>query len=416
MNRMKRSLKEKIKLSLLVLGLSTTLIGSALAAPTKPPELKKITYKYLQKAQEQMAEDDFVAAKESLVHVLSKVKKKKYDSAAVNQMLAVVYANEENFDKALEHFKASLADDALFITAAQQVRYNLSQLHMMRGEYKEGVDVLKIWMANIAEGVEIPARAWIMLANGYSRMQQWENVVDPAKKAIAAAKEPKEAWYSLLLAAHYELKEIPKAIDVLEILVQLYPEKKKYWLQLSGMNMNIKQDAEALASLRAAYRHGVFDKDADYLRLANFLTFRQVPYKSGLVYQEGMDRGIVEKSYKNYKRLANFWTHAKETPRAIDAFQDALALQKEADLQLRLARMLAKAERYDELLKLIAKPAKDVKDKHIGNFTFLKAMAYYQLGDSRKSLKVMREAAGYKSSRGQAKSWISFLEQDVNSG
>ena len=245
--------------------------------------------------------------------------------------------------------------------------------------------------------------------------RQWRNVIDPANKAIAASETPPESWYTLLLAAHYELKEIPKAIEVLEILVTLAPEKKRYWLQLSGMNISIKRDTEALAALRAAYRHGLFDQASDYTQLANFLTYQQVPYRAGVVYQNGLDTGVVEKNFDNYKRLANFWSHAKESDRAIDAFYQALEIKRDAGLQLKLGRMLARADRFGELLKLAENPAEDMSDKHRGEMLFLSGMAHYQLGSTGKSLELMRQAASIKSSRGQANSWIGFLEQDLSS-
>ncbi|WP_062265469.1 tetratricopeptide repeat protein [Endozoicomonas arenosclerae] len=415
MNGIKRLLSKKAALSLVVAGLSIALVQPVSAAPKKAPELRKTTYKYLQKAQEQMAEDDYASAQASLEHALGKVKNVKFDKAAINQMLGVVYANQEQFKKALKFFKASLADDALHQPAAQQVRYNLAQLLMMQGEYKEGIDVLLEWMANLEEGVAIPARAWIMLANGYSRLNQWENVIEPATKAIKVSKEPPESWYTLLLAAHYELKDIPSAIKVLETLVKIAPQKKKYWQQLSGMNMSIKRDRQALAALRAAYRHGLYDKESDYTQLANFLTFRRVPYQAGIVYQDGLDKGVIEANFDNYKRLANFWSHAKESRKAVEAFYEALALRSDADLQLKLGRMLAQSERFDELLKLAAEPADGMKDKHTGEMLFLSGMAHYQLGNTRKSLELMRKAAEIKSSRGKANSWIGFLEQDLSS-
>ncbi|USE34695.1 tetratricopeptide repeat protein [Endozoicomonas sp. SCSIO W0465] len=410
MNRIKKT----ALVSVLLAGISSAPL--ALAAPDKAPELRQITYKYILKAQEQMADDDLAAARASLEHVLAKVKNSKYDKAAVNQMLGVVFANQEKYQDATRYFKAALADDALHKPAAQQVRYNLAQLLMMEGEFREGIRQLKTWMSNLDDKVEVPASAWIMLANGYSRMQDWKNVVDPAKQAIAASDAPPESWYTLLLAAHYELKEIPQAIDVLEILVTMAPQKKQYWLQLSGMNMSIKRDAEALAALRAAYRNGLFDKETEYTRLANFLTYQQVPYQAGVVYSDGMEQGIVAGSFDNYKKLANFWSHARENDRAIDAFNQALGLQQDPDLQLKLARMLARSERYQELLRLVSSPFEGITEKQQGELLFLTGMAHYQLGDSRQSLEYMQKAAAIKSSRGQANSWIGFLQQDLNNG
>ena len=298
-------LQQPLKLSVLAFGLTTALLSatwvqSVSAAPEKAPELRPLTYKYIQKAQEQMAEDNYAAARDSLEHVLAK-SRRKADLAAINQMLGVVFANQEQYDKALQYFRTALADDALHRPAAQQVRYNLAQLLMMQGEHAESISTLKTWMANLDEGVDIPARAWIMLANNYSRLKQWKNVVEPAENAIAASEHPTESWYSLLLAAHYELKDYPSAVKVLETLVAINPTKKMYWLQLSGMNMSMKNDTEALSALRAAYRHGVFNKESDYAQLANFLTFRGIPYMAGVAYQEGMDRGLVEQNYANLK-------------------------------------------------------------------------------------------------------------------
>ena len=369
MNSAQKRSKQPFKLSLLAFGLTMALAQTASAASDKAPELRPLTYKYIQKAQEQMAEDNFGAAKESLEHVLAKTRKKA-DLAAINQMLGVVYANQENFGEALMYFRAALKDDALHRPAAQQVRYNLAQLLMMQGEYQESITTLESWMANLDKDVAVPARAWIMMANNYSRLKQWKDVVEPAQKAVAASEKPPEAWYSLLLAAHYELKDYPAAVGVLETLVAINPTKKMYWLQLSGMNMSMKKDAAALSALRAAYRHGVFDKESDYSQLANFLTFRGIPYMAGVAYQEGMDRGLVEQNYANLKRLANYWSHAQESDRAIEAFYKALALDENADLQIRLARMLAQNERFDDLLKLAANPADDISSKQKGNLLF----------------------------------------------
>ena len=107
MSRVKRSLKKNAVLSLLVLLLSSALSSApVVAAPEKAPELRKITYKYVLKAQEQMAEDNLEGARESLEYVLPRIQKSKFDKAAVHQMLGVVYANQERYEEAMKQFKA----------------------------------------------------------------------------------------------------------------------------------------------------------------------------------------------------------------------------------------------------------------------------------------------------------------------
>ena len=355
----------------------------------------------------------------SLEHVLPKVQKSKFDKAVVHQTFGVIYANQADYPLALKHFKASLDDDALPVPTSQSIRYNVAQLYMMEDDYQAGVDTLLKWMEVIESDPKskqkISAQAWLMLANGYSRLKQHEKVIDPARKAIALTDKPKENWYLLLLASHYELKQLPDAIGVLEELVILYPEKKKYWLQLSSMNMEHKQDAKALAALRAAYKHGVLDEEKDYLRLANFLTFREIPYKAGVVYRDGLKQGIVEPTQENFRRLANFWSHAKESDKAIDAFYKALQLEADPELQVKLARLLIQKERFSDVVELLEAPAEGAEDKQVGEMALLTGMAHYQLERPGMALEMMQKAIKYKNTRGQASSWVNYLKEELKS-
>ena len=78
------------------------------------------------------------------------------------------------------------------------------------------------------------------------QLKQYREAIPAVDNAIklSAGKAP-ESWYLLKMAAHYELKQYKPATEVLTALVDRYPEKKKYWTQLSAMHMQAGNDAKA---------------------------------------------------------------------------------------------------------------------------------------------------------------------------
>jgi predicted Zn-dependent protease len=112
--------------------------------------------------------------------------------------------------------------------------------------------------------------------------------VDNAIK-LSAGKAP-ESWYLLKMAAHYELKQYKPATEVLTALVDRYPEKKKYWTQLSAMHMQAGNDAKATAALKG-YNLGMLTEANELQRLANYLAFAGIPHRAARVMEKAMKEG-----------------------------------------------------------------------------------------------------------------------------
>ena len=56
----------------------------------------------------------------------------------------------------------------------------------------------------------------------------------PSDRAIEMEPDPKENWYQLKLAAHFELEQYREAAATLETMITRWPDKKSYWTQLSN--------------------------------------------------------------------------------------------------------------------------------------------------------------------------------------
>ena len=92
-------------------------------------------------------------------------------------------------------------------------------------------------------------------------------------------KEIKESWWLLLRVAYYEQGNIPKVVEILEVLVVNWP-KKEYWTMLSGMYGELNKDKRQLAAYEAAYDQGLLTRSAEIVTLAQLLMQAEAGYKA----------------------------------------------------------------------------------------------------------------------------------------
>ena len=81
------------------------------------------------------------------------------------------------------------------------------------------------------------------------------------------------------------------------------------------------------------------------LRLANYLAFAGIPHRAARVMEKAMKEGQIESNAANYKTLANYWHQAKELDPAIDTLAKSYKLAPNAELQLKMARMMIQSKR-----------------------------------------------------------------------
>ena len=75
----------------------------------------------------------------------------------------------------------------------------------------------------------------------------------PTWRAIAAADEPKESWYQLLVAIYFELNEYQNAAKAARTMVSIWPEKKSYWEMLQGAYQELGDDFGAMSALQMGW-------------------------------------------------------------------------------------------------------------------------------------------------------------------
>ncbi|MCF5726418.1 tetratricopeptide repeat protein [Aeromonas veronii] len=381
------------------------------------PTLSDRAYRAVNKAQELITDKQYGLANARLQEALSSAGERVYDKGVILQTLGFVAAQQEKYGQATKYFADAIATGGLPSPVAQQVRYNLAQLYMAEGNYQGSIKTMKEWFANQGKDDKPNSHAYITLANAHVQLKQYRDAIPAVDQAIklSAGKAP-ESWYLLKMGAHYELKQYKPATEVLTSLVNMFPEKKKYWTQLSAMHMQAGNDVKALAALESAYNLGMLTEAAELQRLANYLAFTGIPHRAARVMEKGMKDGVIEQSASNYKTLANYWHQAKELDPAIDTLAKSYQLAPSAELQLKMARMMIQSKRYQDLVALAAKPAANANGEQRADLKFLTGVAYFEQQKPKEALNAFTQAAQNGNVSGRASPWISFLKEQNGTG
>ena len=92
-----------------------------------------------------------------------------------------------------------------------------------------------------------------------------------------------KSWYELKFALHYKLEDFSLALSTSQDLVRNYPREKKYLEQMGAMFSELDFEVESLSSLEFGLTQNLLEKENDYLLLANFYMYKEVPIEASKV-------------------------------------------------------------------------------------------------------------------------------------
>lgn len=391
----------------LVLGLLA--VFPALAADTAPA-LSRGVYERLQAGQELIEAGKADEAIAQLKELSIDAKIQSYERAVILQALGHAHLNKGHYRAAISHFKEALEPNILPAGVQQRLRYNLAQLYLVTEEVARAAQELNRWFEREAAP---KAEAYVLLGSVYLQLERYRDAIRPLRTAIDAGAEPKEGWYQSLLAAYYELKDYGECAQLLETMVRRFPERATYWQQLAGIQLARERYRDAVAVMELAYGRGHLEQERDLLQLAQLYSFLNAPYKAGTLIEKEIRRGRVGAGAKHWELAGNAWVQAKETDRAIAAFEQARAMSQDAKLGLRVAQLYLDAKRWDDASRTLRSMLNDKRlDREgAGRAWMLLGIAHYENQLPEQAHAAFAEASKYRKTQDDARQWLAFLEQ-----
>ncbi len=378
--------------------------------------LSEATYRRLTTIHELIGEEEYAEALQKLDKLMPSTKYSPYETAMVLQTYGFVWAQRGDYRKAADYFRKAIDLGALPEQQVESMKYNLGQFQVAVEEYREGVKTLEDYFATAKN--PIPPDARVLLATAYAQLKQYRKALPHLTRAIREHSDPKEMWFQLKLAMHYETNDYKSCANTLLEMISRFPLKDQYWKQLSGMFMELKKDEEALAILALADRKGFLDDEKEVKNLGNMYLYLDIPYKAAKIVSDGMRKGVIPGNEDNYELLSNAWIGARETDKAIDALSKAAELTDDGELVLRLAYLYVEREDWGKVIPTLEQARKLGVDKP-GEAAMLQGIAAAELGRFDEAQAAFRVAAKHEGTKEEALAWLNHarslqaeLEQD----
>ncbi len=363
----------------------------------------------VQKAWELVANEQYAEAITTFTKLTGKIKDP-YEQSQALFGLAQALVSLEKYDEALEVYEQIINLDVLDNKNHYESMYQMAQLFYLRERYDDALRWTDRWLN---ESGEIKPDAYTLKASIYAQRDQFRPALESIDQAIGLVEKPREDWYSLKMAMHYELKEFNKVREVLEILIRGWPSKKLYWVQLASINVTLKRDEDALAILALANRQDMLSSESDMMQLFSLYGYLEMPYEAASSMQEGIDKGLIDAGAKEYEQLGNAWYAAQEFDNAIGALTKAGELSSNGKIDMQLAYILVANEDWGLAKQATANAISKggITDANLGKMQELLGTSELNLGDLVAARKAFNAAMRFEKSRPAAQQWLNHLEE-----
>jgi tetratricopeptide (TPR) repeat protein len=403
---------------LLICGVFAT--GSLMAQEedddTKTKQAQAVSKEFfdrIQKAQELIDADQSTEA----LNVLQSLRNRKgiteYETQQVLNYIGFVKYNLDDFAGAMAAYDEMIAIPSIEPQILKNTLYTMAQLSTVQEKYEDALKYLDQYFE--LETNPAPAN-YILLAQNYYQVNRYADMVEPIETAISEAQrretEVREDWYVLLNFAYFQQENYAKVRDIQKILLINWP-KKRYWFSLAGAYTELGEEENLIAAYDAAYTQGMFEKESEYVTMAQLFMQAEVPYKAATLLEKQMEAGIVEKNAKNYRLLSQALTLAAEDEKSIPALQEAARLSDDGELNLRLGNAHLNLGQYEECVAAIRDGLRKGGIKSPDNAQISLGMCLYNLKDYNEALAAFREAGKSERSARFARQWSAVIESDL---
>ncbi len=336
-----------------------------------------------------------------------------YELANLYNLYAFVYYSMEDYPNALRSYQEVVNQPDIPLAMEINTRYTVAQLHFVMEDWKRGIDALNEWF-KVADTPS--AQAYVLLGQGYYQLKDYDSSLKNTLTAVNMYKDkgkvPKEQWYSLLRFLYFEKNEIDKTIETLEEMIVYYP-KKQYWIQLSHMYGEARDEGKQLAAMDTAYVQDFLDKDREQVTMAYLYLNAEVPYKAARVLDSGLKAESVEASSKTLEILGNAWRQAQELEKSIPVMEEAAAKADTGELYCRLGSVYLDKEEFRKAVDANKKGLARGKVKRPDQCHLVKGMAHFNLSQYDSARKAFREAAKDKRSKEYADQWMKYMNNEI---
>ena len=376
---------------------------------TRSEVLGKVAFRYIEEAQNLLAEENYVEALEVLQGILDGPKFKPYEKAVATQTMGYVYAAQGNYTKTIDTFERALVSGNLPPRVANDLTYNLAQLYLAEDKPEKTLELITKWMQSI-DG-DPAAEAYALKAQTHLMLEQLAPAEKDIRKALSLIEEPKQQWTRVLLSILLQQERYKEARPILEDAVERWPSVKVFWQHLTSVYYEAEDEKLAFVARRAMHTQGMLKTSRELSSIAQLFLYHDVPIKASEILQAGMDDGSIEKTEKNYELLAQAYMHAREWSKSVAPLTSAAEKSDAGRFYAQLAESYVQDEEWGKAETALVKALDKGGLDNEANSWLLLGIARTRIENYEAAIKAFRKAGDDDELAKDAFRWIRSIER-----
>ena len=322
----------------------------------------------MQKASELINANQIAQARTKLAE-LKLDKLSPHERAIVEQMNVQMDMSEEKYASARQHMTAAINSGGLNDKEIADGKYFIAQTFVQEEKWQDGINGIEEWLK--LPNVKPNGNVYYLLAVAYYQLEKKDQALVNAKKAVDLSEKPQEGWLSLYASLLIDREKYKDALPVVEKLVNSYPTKKQYWMQLSGIYGQTDDLKNALIVMQLANNAGLLTEQNEYQRMADLMMTQDMPYSAANVINAAVEAKKMQPDVKTWQFLSNAYIAAREWKKAVPALEKAAQLSEKGNEYMQLGQVNLQMQNWDSAISAYEKALskgglKDNSDAHLG--------------------------------------------------
>ncbi|WP_017444669.1 tetratricopeptide repeat protein [Gayadomonas joobiniege] len=351
------------------------------------------------------------ASTAEVIRILEEIEpKKEFDKAFLAQLIGKLYAQEGDYDKAIDKIKYAVDLDVLSWDDQAGTLKILAVLSLQQEKYQAAIDNYNEWFKFTEKH---DPQVYTHKALSYYQLKNYDKTVEQADMAIKYAEEPKADIYQIKMSAFVDQKKYDKAIEVCIAALEYFPKDKKWWLPLGQFYLIEEDYQRALSTFELADKQGFLEKESHFKILAQLYSIYGIPYKAAKTMEEHMKAGTITKDAKNLAVTANYYHQASEYKDAANTYLAAGKLSNDPEHYKKAGDLLSLSEQYKQAIASYEK-AIDMGSEKTAAIKVALIEANFYSGNYKKAYQYAKESLESKQHKRMAQGWLGYIKDTAN--
>jgi hypothetical protein len=333
-----------------------------------------------------------------------------YERFIVMQMRGRAYFSDDRIDLAIRDFQSALNTGMANSDEQVSLHSAMGQLYLVQEQVDEAIREFEL---AIAAGADLTPSFANTVAYAYMQAERFRDGVRYAEISYNNKPEKTEADFNMMFYYYDQLDRVSDQLRVVREYLSAFPGARQGWQNLIALYAQMDDTDNAFEANKLMYLNGLFQQENELIRLVQYYSYFENPYRGAIILEREMNAGRVEANERNLELLANMWRQAAEFQRAIPVLERLSQLLGDGETALRLAEANFTRNNFAE-----AEAAFELALERGGLSDTGKAWEFlgttrFNQGNRQGALAAYREGARYPSTRSSSNSWIRWITAQI---